>query len=258
MRSWTDPLRFAYYGYPRRDGLGDAPTLLFNDGYVVGYDMSRHLPLWATYRLYVGGHREETARESERGAPSADSRLGPAPRVDEKERREPPPWMSVVPRAPLAELYGERAGDETRLSSDALFMSAPAGWDAQESRERSWVREAKELWVACGPLFATADPKDPSLVGGWRVEVRVVEGQTVAQAFLLPNTSPEQERARREQGVDLEGMRVTVETVTRRTGLTFFPDLHDTDRTTRHQVLTWMPLPQPSMVTGGDSRSVSR
>ncbi len=257
-RSWTDPLRFTYYGLPRRDGVGAAPTALFNDGYVVGYDMERKLPLWASWRLYAGGKAEdsERERERERGVPRADDRLGPAPAVPEHERREPPPWLGLAPHDPLAALYGNRAGEETRLSSDALFMTPPAGWAELEERERAWARSARELWVLDGPLFATADPKDLTLVGGWRIEVRVSDGQTKAQAFLLPNASKQEERERRDHPIDLASLQVTIETVTRRTGLTFFPDLHDTDRTTRHQVLTVMPLgPWPM---AGDGRTASR
>lgn len=253
-RSWSDPLRFTYYGLPRRDPLLPHPIQLFNDGYVVGYDMARHLPLWASYRLFDGtGPAGEEERRHE-GGPDRDARLGDnAPALEASGRdREVPPWMTLVPREPIAACYGANAGAETELNSDVVPMAPPVGWHRLQALDRAYAQRFHELWVLTGPLLRTPGGTDPGVTGLWKIQVVVDNGKTLTQAFLLPADEPQPSR---EHPLDLASHLTTVAAITERTGLSFFPDLHDQENQTRRQVLTMAPT--SLWPTGGEATALT-
>ncbi len=245
LRSWSDPLRFCYMGLPLLPPTQAQPVILYNDGYVVGYDMARHLPLWACYRLYAAGKPAgEESRSEAPATPSADARLvpqPPAPQSDDRHRdRDVPPWFTLVPAEPLAACYGAHAGSEAILNSDALTLTPPPGWFELSRLETAYAQNHHEVWVLTGPLLHAAGPGENAIAGMWKIQVVVADGKTQVQAFILPAGAPDSER-HREHPIDLSTLLTSIDAISARTGLSFMPDLHPTDRQSHDAVTSFVP-----------------
>jgi hypothetical protein len=233
-RGTTDPLRYAFYGLPQRGALASPDLVLYNDGYVVGYDVAHKLPAWACYRLFAGG--KPSGKES-KATSGADPRLpaGSDPYsqvMSDKKARESAQFTALVPAAPLAACYGDAAGAQTLLSSDLVRGGDLIAFNQLTGLEASYAQAYGEVWVACGPLVG----ENGAIGGLWKIQVTVQDGKTRAQAFALPLGGDKNAHS-----VDLALYLTTVTELEKRTGLRFFADFHDTWEDTRELIVTAHP-----------------
>jgi hypothetical protein len=223
-RPETDPLRFSYYGLPRTDPSAPPLTILFNHGYVVGYDDAHHRTVWVAYRLSrvatpPARHRYGPANPPMPAGIVADARvtaptLPPVPAGAKDHAWSP--W-TYAPAGGIAASYGPVAGDETRLGTDVLPFDLQPGdpWLAVAGAEDSYARTYGELWVMTGPVGEGG--------AAWKIEVTIQHGRTAVQAFLFPHQG----------AVDPATCLTTAAVISARTGLEFFSDFHDLDHDRR-------------------------
>lgn len=226
-RPETDPLRFAYYGLPQSDPTAAPLLVLFNDGYVVGYDNAHHRTVWVAYRLSAvpspaPRHRYRPADPAMPAGIVADSRAT-APELSKlavggKENGHGGP-ITWAPTGGIAESYGAAAGDQTRYGTDIIPQDIAPGdpWWAATSLEPAYAKAYGEIWVMTGPVGE--DANGPT----WKIQVTIQQGRTAVQAFIFPH-----------QGAgDPASCLTTAAVISARTGLTFFSDFHDLDHDRR-------------------------
>jgi len=237
-RTGNDPLRYSYYGLPVRDGLSSAPVILYNTGYVVGYDPSHRAALWVCYRLSNHDHATvDGAQALDKATTTPDPRLGsaqPAAGAAGSDRA----WLALAPARAILSSYGPDAARETLLSSNYLPCAAPAGWQALRSWDQTYANANNELWVMSGPIFKDTSAAAP-ITALWTIEVVVQRCSTVCQAFILP-VDGDGTRAG-ERGVDLSQRATTIAAISAQTGLTFLPNLPDAGLRSRAMVIDQPP-----------------
>lgn len=221
-RGMGDPYRYAFAGLPETAPLKPEATVLFNTGYVTGYDHARRQPMWTCYRVFAGA---ESPKDKDAKGSATDPRV-PAPAAPQGKEKAPA-LRQLAPRAPIAACYGDEAGDETRLHSNLAPVAGDGGWDQLTGLERAYADAYQELWVTAGVL--------PEGQGWWKVHVTVQDGQPRAQAFFFPATVPEEQRR---NGVDLASRMVSIEELEARTGLTLFATYRDLGDDTRTLFVT--------------------
>jgi len=230
-RTGNDPLRYSYYGLPLRNGLATRPVILYNTGYVVGYDPQHHAPLWVCYRL--SNHDHSTAE----GAQALDkATISPDPRLGANQPGAGGAggaWLALAPSRAILSSYGPDAARETLLASNVLWSAPPAGWQQLRAADQAYATANNELWVMSGPIFQDDSPAAP-ITALWTIEVVVQRCATVAQAFILPLNSAS-------RSVDLTQLGTTIAAISAQTGLTFLPNLPDAGLRTREMVLDQPP-----------------
>lgn len=224
-RGMGDPLRFAFAGIPETDPMQPELTVLWNSGYVVGFDHGQRAPTWVAYRLF-NGEQASKGKDGAKGT-ATDARV-PAPAAPEKGK-DRIDVRAVAPRGPIAACYGDEAGEETRLHSNHAPAIGDAGWDELLALEPAYAEAYQELWVTAGTL--------PGGEGWWKVHVTVHEGHPRAQAFIFPKPAPDAKR----QAVDLATRLVTVEELEARTGLRLFSGFREVGDHTRELFATALP-----------------
>jgi len=238
-RTGNDPLRFSYYGLPLRDGLATPPVVLYNTGYVVGYDAAHRMPLWTCYRL--SNHDHATAdgvQEIEKSAIDPDPRLGSNQPVSGDSDKKDRAWLPLAPPRAILSSYGAQAGKECLLDSNYLPCAMPPGWQELRSAEQAYANANDELWVMAGPVFKDGSADAP-ITDLWTIEVVVQRCNTVCQAFIVPLAAEDSRQGSR--SVDLTAMLTTVAAISAQTGLTFMPNLPDAGMRTRTMVLNQPP-----------------
>jgi DNA/RNA endonuclease G (NUC1) len=229
-RGTGDPLRYSFYGEPQTAPLAPQHLVLWNDGYVLGYDVDGKSPVWACYRLFDSD--KATGKEHkrrDRSGTSVDTRLpatsDPAATLAKDKKAEGSVEYVLVPPSSIAACYGEGAGDEAYLSSAALThpgrnggSSVGPGWTQLADLEPAYAKAYGEVWVMCGPLGSGEKSE-----GLWKIQVTVQDGHSRVQAFIVPANADRKQR----DSADLATRLVPVHEIEQRTGLTFFSDYHD-------------------------------
>jgi len=233
-RTGNDPLRYSYYGLPERDGLATRPVILYNTGYVVGYDPERRAPLWVCYRLSNHDHGSvDGAQALAKATVSPDPRLGTDQPGSGGAGGSHRAWLALAPPRAILSSYGPDAAQEALLASNYLSCSAPAGWEQLRAADQAYAAANNELWVISGPLYQDGSADAP-LTALWTIEVVVQRCSTVCQAFILPLNA-------NARSVDLTQLGTTIAAISAQTGLTFLPNLPDAGLRTRAMVLDQPP-----------------
>jgi DNA/RNA endonuclease G (NUC1) len=239
-RGTGDPLRYCFYGLPQTGPLAPADLVLWNDGYVLGYDVDGKTPVWACYRLFNPENAAHDKKRRERDSGSADSRLpassDPVAALSKDKKADGMVEHLLVPASPLAACYGDAAGDQAYLSSAGLAhpgrnaaSAAGPGWMQIADLEPAYAKAYGEVWVMCGPIGS-----GDKIEGLWKIQVTVQDGRTHAQAFIVPATAPDK---RERENPDLAARLVPVAEIEQRTGLSFFADYHDVNDNDNRRLL---------------------
>ncbi|MBA2481291.1 MAG: DNA/RNA non-specific endonuclease [Planctomycetes bacterium] len=241
-RPLSDPLRSVYYGLPQGRPLDPMPAVLFNNGYVVGYDVPAKTPLWACYRLFASSANPTPAAKNAafatdartRGTAEAEAEAdskSKSGRVDDYAGKGGYSRRLLAPTGLIGADYGEDAAHETLLSSNVLPVAAGRNdvWDQITGLEWAYAQAYDELWVICGPLFSgdvKALPSGSAVPEGfWKIHITVRKGRSRIQSFIVPQPSGNAQQ----QKADLADYLVSVGEIEEKTGLTFFPAIHDID-----------------------------
>jgi DNA/RNA endonuclease G (NUC1) len=235
-RPFSDPLRSVYYGEPLSNPLQPLPTVLYNTGYVVGYDVPAKTPLWTCYRLFASSANPAT--NAAKSAYVADARVPVGEAAEPAKGKKVDDYGSkgyqrrlLAPTAFIGSDYGDAAAQETLLSSNVVPVRAGRGdvWDQITALEWPYAQAYDELWVIAGPLFSgevTALPSGSAVPDGfWKIHVTVHKGRSRIQAFIVPQPTGEKGG----KAADLADYLVSVGSIEEKTGLSFFPDCHDID-----------------------------
>lgn len=217
-----DPGRFyTYAGFPEVTGYPNPLTVLYNDGFVTGYDEVRGVPAWVGYRVF---RVDEYKTHNRPGRFLIDDRTKNRISHDHfthsgYDRGHMAPNFAIVTR------YGQEAQLETFLMTNIIPQTPQLNrqWWARLERliARDYSEAFDEVWVITGPVFREK--------GNWIQEaIKIpshyfkilkveVEGELWMKSFLVPQLI--------ESNQDLEPFLVSVHEIEQLTGLNFNPGL---------------------------------
>ncbi|MFM8332983.1 MAG: DNA/RNA non-specific endonuclease [Candidatus Methylumidiphilus sp.] len=216
----------AWMGEPKASDWKNPFTLtrtLRNHGFMLGYSDLRGNPLWVTYAL---------------SAPAEGARL-------KRPSRFTADWRGInrvshddytgsgydrghmAPNHAISALYGRDAQMDSFLMTNVTPQKPNLNerlWERLEEVELDqFAKQFGKVWVVDGPIF---DPPSERLPSSWRVEVPdafykiiVAPGAKKMLAFIMPQAVRGDE--------PLDHYLVSVDTIEKRTGLDFFPELED-------------------------------
>jgi len=235
---------FAIAGKPR------SYTELIRDGYTVGYDPTRKIPLWVQYRITKARSADDTFPRSD--AFDDDAEVHPSGRAFDDDYSN-----SGYDRGHMAPADDLRFDETAERESNLFTNIAPqvggrfnsSVWKKLENRVRSWVKDREDLTVIVGPVFEAREAvfrgDDPlarqpatrrqmvhNVIGEGDVAVPTHFFKVVADlrdpehpvvlAFLIPHVATEDGPER-----DLAGYLVSVDEIERRAGLDLLVGLPD-------------------------------
>ncbi len=204
-------------------GLPASPSRLrplLNPGFILAYDEDLHCPVWTAYRL----QKQQNWNAPERPANfqvdvRTSSRVTSADFSGSGYDRG-----HLAPNYAIAINYGPAAQADTFLLSN-IFPQDPVLnrglWSRLEQRiARRYASRYEEVWVLAGTTFRRPPQRLPSGLAVpeqlFLIVVDEVKGQGIrAQAFLVPNEPPEEDRP---------ALYLTsIDIIETHTGLDFFP-----------------------------------
>lgn len=169
-------------------------VVIVREGYALGYDSARRIPLWVAYRL---DPLDAILPLKPRRPPGPDPRIaGPQARAEDYASSD-----YVAGRlAPLEDMRASR-----KVMDEAAFLSLTAPrdpvfdrgtWAKLAAQTRQWLPRRKQLWIYAGPVLE--DDETGETIGSgvavpthfWKVVIDEREDGTLsAVGFLMPNSA---------------------------------------------------------------------
>lgn len=213
---------YSYAGFPHVVDYPNPLIVLYNEGYVVGYDEIRGVPAWASYRVF---RVDEYITHPRPGRFLVDNRTENRISHDHYtnsgfDRGHMAPNFAIVTR------YGVQAQRETFLMTNIIPQTPQLNrqWWARLERliARDYSEAFGEVWVTTGPVFKEkgnwigGDVKIPS--HNFMILTVEVENDLWMKAFLVPQNIEGNEK--------LEPYLISVQDIEEHTGLDFNPTLN--------------------------------
>lgn len=214
--------KYYFAGMPRSISTHSI-RVLTNIAYVIGYDETRHDPVWTCFRLF----KVDSFQAPERPRKfSVDTRT--------RSRVTSSDYTSsgydrghMAPNFAIAVCYGEDAQQETFLMSNVIPQRPKLNeqvWERLERKEiREYAQQYEEIWVITGPVFdlQPATIKDGVQVpkACYRIIIDEEQGQLRVLAFIIPQTVNGSE--------DPGAYMTSVDEIEKQTGLDFMSELPD-------------------------------
>lgn len=209
------------YGAPSNSG-----TLLCRLAYVESYDGANKTPGWVAYHLTkmeIHGNFLRTRN------------FHPDPELSKSNSSNPSDYQhstyipgQMVPARDM--IWSARAVEESYLLSSVAPMNrsmANSIWAALQQKVRNLVQSRGELYIAVGPIYASQTPKtigrDHVAVPSGFFEVIFDPVRVDAIAFIIPNHA--------EPSQDLPKFVTSINSIEKKTGLNFLPNLDSNVKT---------------------------
>lgn len=232
-RPSLDPL---YAGEPRVHAQQSASRknirVLYNKGYVTGYDESNHSPAWVAYLIHRHGEVGENSVAAPRDLFSFKTDTRTASRITERfYHRSGYDRGHLAPNDAIGVNYGVDAQRETFLMSNIapqLPQFNRGVWAYLERIEQNnWANAREAVWVITGPMYTEAENAK------LRYQTRAIP---VPSSYFKIFVDEEGSRIRilslvvphdTKRGAALERLLRSVDEIESASGLDFNPDLPD-------------------------------
>ena len=199
---------------------------LRNHGFMLGYSDLRGNPLWVTYALATpppdAGHLKRPARFSAdwRGINRVSHEDYTGGGYDRGH---------MAPNHAISVVYGREGQADSFLMTNVTPQKASLNeklWERLEELELDrFAKQFGKVWVVDGPIF---DPPNERLHSSWRVEIpdafyKIIVAPEAKKvlAFIMPQAVRGDE--------PLDHYLTSVDSIEKRTGLDFFPELNDAE-----------------------------
>jgi len=221
--------QMVWMGEPRPSDWKNPYTFtrtLRNHGFMLGYSDLRGNPLWVTYALTPPQPDAERLKRPSHF--SADWRgLNQVSHEDYTGGGFDRGHMA--PNHAISVLYGREGQADSFLMTNITPQKASLNerlWERLEELELDqFAKQFGKVWVVDGPIF---DPPNERMRSSWRVEVpdafyKIILAPEAkkALAFIMPQTVRGDE--------PLDHYLTSVDSIEKRTGLDFFPELDDAE-----------------------------
>lgn len=196
--------------------------IIKHTGYSLSYNADYKTPQWVAWELT----RKETqgeAKRTDKFVPDPDVRGAKAYAADYKNSGYDRGHM-----APAADMkWSRKAMEESFYLSNICPQNKNLNrgdWNDLEEQSRQWAKRFGAIYIACGPVY---DSKKPKRIGNNKVgipdafyKVILINDKKNPQAigFIFPNRAGHQ---------PLTDYIVSVDSIEKRTGIDFFPNLPD-------------------------------
>lgn len=212
---------YSYAGLPETRSYPNSLTILYNEGFVAGYDEVRGTPAWVAYRLFSVDEYRTWPRP---GRFLTDGRT--TNRINHDHYTHSGYDRGhMAPNFAIATRYGEQAQRETFLMTNIAPQTPRLNrqWWARLEQlvAREYAEFFQEVWVIVGPVYMENNTwiREAVQVPSHYFKIIKVEvdGELWMKAFLVP-----QDLAK---GEAPEPYLTTVKEIESLTGLNFNPDL---------------------------------
>jgi endonuclease G len=206
--------------------------VLYNKGYVTGYDESKHSPAWVAYRLHRHGEVGENSVAAPRDLFSFKTDTRTTSRITERFYfRSGYDRGHLAPNDAIGVNYGEEAQRETFLMSNIapqLPQFNRGVWAYIERIEQNnWANAREDVWVITGPIYTEDESAKirhqnraiPVPSSYFKIFLDEEDSRIKILGVVVPHDT--------KRGAALEQILRSVDEIERASGLDFNPDLPD-------------------------------
>lgn len=217
--------KVAYEDLEQPAPIGRDEIILFKNSFIVSYNMNTRCPNYVAWRLYPQRTKGSVQRLEEF---SGDDVIAEGSRVETFDFNG-----SGYDRGHMCPA-GDNKHDELSMAQSFLMTNIcpqnhdlnEGDWKELEEQCRMWAKNYSDLFIVCGPIF---DSRNPRRIGKRR-NMKVAVPDRFFKVVLMMGHEPKSIGfiyPNRETKKDMRDYCVSVDEVEKITGIDFFPNLED-------------------------------